>query len=150
MAAPSEACCSGCCWCGGRPGLLFPWCSCCLGGTTLAEAAYLVPPLPPPPQAVIRQNLILAVGSIAALSLPTVLGWVPLWFAVMLHEGSTLLVALNSLRLLRFGSGLRNWRDASQQQQQAQPEAAAESKGDGPQERSRTARTGGTAAPVIA
>jgi hypothetical protein len=79
-----------------------------------------------------------------------VLGWVPLWFAVMLHEGSTLLVALNSLRLLRFGSGLRNWRDASQQQQPAQPEAAAEGDGDGPQERSRTARTGGPAAPVIA
>ncbi|KAL4859036.1 putative cadmium/zinc-transporting ATPase HMA1 [Chlorella vulgaris] len=101
-------------------------------------------------QAVIRQNLILAVGSIAALSLPTVLGWVPLWFAVMLHEGSTLLVALNSLRLLRFGSGLRNWRDASQQQQPAQPGAAAEGEGDVPQERSRTARTGGPAAPVIA
>jgi hypothetical protein len=55
-------------------------------------------------QSVIRQNLVLAVGSILALSLPTVLGWVPLWFAVMLHEGSTLLVALNSLRLLAYGA----------------------------------------------
>lgn len=55
-------------------------------------------------QAVIRQNLALAAGSILALALPTMLGWVPLWFAVMLHEGSTLLVALNSLRLLRFGA----------------------------------------------
>jgi len=63
-------------------------------------------------QAVIRQNLALAAGSILALSLPTVLGWVPLWFAVMLHEGSTLLVALNSLRLLAYGS---TW-----QRQQAQ------------------------------
>eukprot|EP00887_Chlorella_sp_A99_P006718 scaffold3.g6718.t1 len=52
-------------------------------------------------QAVIVQNLVLAFGSIAALALPTVLGFVPLWLAVMLHEGSTLLVALNSLRLLR-------------------------------------------------
>ena len=57
----------------------------------------------------IRQNLALAIGSIVALALPTVLGWVPLWFAVMLHEGSTLLVALNSLRLLAFGAPPRQW-----------------------------------------
>jgi hypothetical protein len=73
-----------------------------------------VPPVPPLSvlQAVIRQNLALAIGSIAALSLPTVLGWVPLWFAVMLHEGSTLLVALNSLRLLALGADPRRWRRA--------------------------------------
>lgn len=72
-------------------------------------------------QAVIRQNLILAAGSILALALPTVLGWVPLWFAVMLHEGSTLLVALNSLRLLRFSAPPRRWQ---QQQAYLQPAAA--------------------------
>ena len=44
----------------------------------------------------------LALGSIAALALPVLLGWLPLWVAVTLHEGSTLLVALNSLRLLRW------------------------------------------------
>lgn len=51
---------------------------------------------------VIAQNLVLAAGSILILAAPTVLGILPLWVAVMLHEGSTLLVALNSLRLLRF------------------------------------------------
>lgn len=53
---------------------------------------------------VVAQNLALAAGSILCLALPTVLGFVPLWVAVMLHEGSTLLVALNSLRLLRFSA----------------------------------------------
>lgn len=55
---------------------------------------------------VVAQNLILAFGSIVVLAGPTVLGFMPLWLAVMLHEGSTLLVALNSLRLLRFSSVL--------------------------------------------
>lgn len=50
---------------------------------------------------IIIQNIVLAAGSIAVLALPTVLGFVPLWLAVMFHEGSTLLVALNSLRILR-------------------------------------------------
>lgn len=38
-------------------------------------------------------------------TLPTVAGFFPLWLAVTLHEGSTLLVALNSLRLLLEGRG---------------------------------------------
>ena len=50
---------------------------------------------------IIVQNILLAAGSIAVLALPTVLGFIPLWLAVMFHEGSTLLVALNSLRILR-------------------------------------------------
>jgi len=50
---------------------------------------------------IIVQNIVLAAGSIAVLALPTVLGFVPLWLAVMFHEGSTLLVAINSLRILR-------------------------------------------------
>lgn len=54
-------------------------------------------------QRVVRQNLALAIGSIVVLVLPTVLGFVPLWLAVAAHEGSTLAVALNSLRLLRMG-----------------------------------------------
>lgn len=49
---------------------------------------------------IIIQNMILAAGSIAVLALPTILGFVPLWLAVMFHEGSTLLVAVNSLRIL--------------------------------------------------
>ena len=51
---------------------------------------------------IIVQNILLAAGSIAVLALPTVLGCIPLWLAVMFHEGSTLLVALNSLRILKF------------------------------------------------
>lgn len=47
------------------------------------------------------QNLVLAIGSIAALALPAVLGFIPLGVAVALHEGATVLVVLNSLRLLR-------------------------------------------------
>ena len=88
-----------------------------------------VPSTLPLLQAVIRQNLVLAIGSIAALALPTVLGWVPLWFAVMLHEGSTLLVALNSLRLLAFGAPPRQWQQpaaADAAAQAAADEAAAE------------------------
>ena len=53
-------------------------------------------------QHVLRQNLILAIGSILVLALPVVLGLLPLWVAVSLHEGSTLLVALNSLKLLQW------------------------------------------------
>lgn len=53
-------------------------------------------------QLVLKQNLVLAVGSILALALPVVFGFLPLWVAVSFHEGSTLLVALNSLRLLRW------------------------------------------------
>lgn len=49
---------------------------------------------------VVRQNLFLALASVAFATLPTVAGFFPLWLAVLLHEGSTLLVALNSLRLL--------------------------------------------------
>lgn len=54
---------------------------------------------------VLYQNIALAAGSIAVLALPTMLGFIPLWVAVIFHEGSTLLVALNSLRLLRFSGG---------------------------------------------
>lgn len=58
-------------------------------------------------QRVLRQNLILAIGSILALALPVVLGFVPLWAAVSFHEGSTLLVAINSLKLLRWKQSAR-------------------------------------------
>jgi len=53
-------------------------------------------------QRVLKQNLILAIGSILVLALPVVLGFLPLWAAVSFHEGSTLLVALNSLKLLQW------------------------------------------------
>ncbi|KAG1674294.1 hypothetical protein FOA52_013483 [Chlamydomonas sp. UWO 241] len=51
-------------------------------------------------QSIITQNLVLALASVAVATLPTAAGIFPLWLAVLLHEGATLLVALNSLRLL--------------------------------------------------
>ena len=49
---------------------------------------------------VLKQNITLAVISILGSALPALTGAFPLWLAVLLHEGSTLLVALNSVRLL--------------------------------------------------
>ncbi len=51
--------------------------------------------------AIVKQNLILALGVILFATTPALLGLVPLWAAVILHEGGTVLVGLNSLRLLR-------------------------------------------------
>lgn len=53
-------------------------------------------------QRVLIQNLVLAIGSVVVLALPVVFGFLPLWVAVSFHEGSTLLVALNSLKLLSW------------------------------------------------
>jgi Cd2+/Zn2+-exporting ATPase len=50
---------------------------------------------------IVRQNLILAIGVICTLSVFAVTGSIPLPLAVVGHEGSTVLVALNALRLLR-------------------------------------------------
>lgn len=50
---------------------------------------------------IIRENLTLALGVIFLASFPALMGYVPLWLAVVLHEGGTLLVGLNSLRLLK-------------------------------------------------
>lgn len=52
-------------------------------------------------QAIVRQNLSLALAVICLATLPALLGLVPLWAAVILHEGGTVLVGLNSLRLLK-------------------------------------------------
>ncbi len=52
-------------------------------------------------QRIVKQNLTLALGVIALATLPALLGLVPLWVAVLLHEGGTLVVGANSLRLLR-------------------------------------------------
>lgn len=52
-------------------------------------------------QEVVRQNLGIAAGAIVIASLPALAGWVPLWLAVVMHEGGTVLVGLNALRLLR-------------------------------------------------
>lgn len=50
---------------------------------------------------IVKQNITLSLIIILFATTPALLGWVPLWIAVLLHEGGTLLVGLNSLRLLR-------------------------------------------------
>lgn len=50
---------------------------------------------------ILTQNLTLALTVILFATTPALLGWVPLWIAVILHEGGTVLVGLNSLRLLK-------------------------------------------------
>lgn len=50
---------------------------------------------------IVKQNLTLALGVICLVTTPALLGLVPLWAAVLMHEGGTVLVGLNSLRLLR-------------------------------------------------
>jgi len=52
-------------------------------------------------QRILRENIALALGVILLATTPALLGWVPLWIAVILHEGGTVLVGLNSLRLLK-------------------------------------------------
>jgi Cd2+/Zn2+-exporting ATPase len=53
-------------------------------------------------RAIIRQNLTISLGVVVVMVLATALGAVPLAIGVAAHEGSTLVVCLNSLRLL-FG-----------------------------------------------
>lgn len=50
---------------------------------------------------IVKQNLIVAFSAIFLASMPALAGFVPLWLAVVLHEGGTVLVGLNALRLLR-------------------------------------------------
>lgn len=50
---------------------------------------------------IVKQNLTLALGVIVFATTPALLGLIPLWLAVILHEGGTVLVGLNSLRLLK-------------------------------------------------
>ena len=52
--------------------------------------------------AVIRHNLIISLGVSAILVLASIFGWVRISEAVLFHEGSTLLVVANGLRLLAF------------------------------------------------
>lgn len=52
-------------------------------------------------QVIVRQNLLLATAAILFASIPALGGYVPLWMAVVMHEGGTVLVGLNALRLLR-------------------------------------------------
>ena len=51
---------------------------------------------------IIRQNLAIALGTVLLMVAAAMLGWIPLSVGVFAHEGSTVVVCLNSLRLL-FG-----------------------------------------------
>jgi Cd2+/Zn2+-exporting ATPase len=50
---------------------------------------------------IVKQNLTLALSVICLATIPSLFGLIPLWLAVILHEGGTLLVGINSLRLLK-------------------------------------------------
>jgi len=53
---------------------------------------------------VIRQNLVISLGTVGVLVCLALLGRIPLTIGVVGHEGSTVVVVMNSLRLL-FGAG---------------------------------------------
>ena len=53
---------------------------------------------------IIRQNLVISLGTVAVLVTFALLGQIPLTIGVVGHEGSTVIVVMNSLRLL-FGTG---------------------------------------------
>ncbi len=51
---------------------------------------------------VIRQNLVLALGTVVVMVISSLCGAIPLALGVAAHEGSTVIVVFNSLRLLFF------------------------------------------------
>ncbi len=53
-------------------------------------------------RAIIVQNLVIALGVIATLSAASLLGFAGIGIAVVFHEGSTIVVVLNALRLLGY------------------------------------------------
>ena len=55
-------------------------------------------------RSIIKQNLAISLGIIALLIVTSVIGLVHLSWAVILHEGSTIVVVLNALRLLVYRS----------------------------------------------
>lgn len=52
---------------------------------------------------VIRQNLVVSLGTIIVMVVVSIAGAIPLSLGVFAHEGSTMVVCLNGLRLLFFG-----------------------------------------------
>ncbi|TRO64146.1 heavy metal translocating P-type ATPase [Christiangramia sabulilitoris] len=53
-------------------------------------------------QQVVKQNLWISLGVVALLLPATIFGWANIGIAVVFHEGSTIVVVLNALRLLGF------------------------------------------------
>ncbi len=58
-------------------------------------------------KSIIEQNFLISMGVIAALVPVAALGLTPMWIAVIFHEGSTLVVVANALRLLGYREHLR-------------------------------------------
>ncbi len=52
---------------------------------------------------VIRQNLVVSLGTVIVMVVVSIVGAIPLSLGVFAHEGSTVVVCLNGLRLLFFG-----------------------------------------------
>jgi Cd2+/Zn2+-exporting ATPase len=50
---------------------------------------------------IVSQNVAIALTAIVFGSIPALFGMLPLWLAVIVHEGGTVLVGLNALRLLK-------------------------------------------------
>lgn len=57
----------------------------------------------------VKQSVGLALSCIFIAALPSVMGFLPLWLTVLLHEGGTLLVCLNSVRALNDPRDGWNW-----------------------------------------
>jgi Zn2+/Cd2+-exporting ATPase len=53
-------------------------------------------------RSIIQQNLFIALGVIALLVVASLTGWVSIGVAIVFHEGSTIVVVLNALRLLGY------------------------------------------------
>ncbi len=53
---------------------------------------------------IIRQNLYVSLGVVALLIPATLFGWAGIGLAVLIHEGSTVVVVINALRLLGYQS----------------------------------------------
>jgi len=51
---------------------------------------------------IVLQNVTISMGMVALLIPLAIIGWLPITLAVILHEGSTVAVVLNGLRLLAF------------------------------------------------
>ena len=58
--------------------------------------------------AIIKQNIIFALGLKAVALLLVIPGWLTLWIAIFADMGATLLVVLNSLRLMKKGASEEN------------------------------------------
>ena len=54
---------------------------------------------------IIHQNIAIALGTVVVMTCAAFLFPIPLAVGVAVHEGSTVLVVLNSLRLLFVGAG---------------------------------------------